>query len=307
MRIEDVALAHAYAPISMHVRYRQSRRRRRACWPRIGYQDRGRQPAGQDKQQAGCRPADRDVGFAVTAGDGDAGRCTCDQPLPGAGQPGVGGVKMQALAVSAQVLRLCAGRVGPTPGRSRPLRKNARLARPQLAAGRDVDLAPKSYNSQQPHRLDNRKRLLACLPGRRPWLCTDAQSSRVRSSGPISRCRASRPRSSRAAHPGPRRQVLQYLRRDLRRPGRDRSEDPAADPIARTVMPRDGYAPHEQSARTGCSSTANGICDRYWASMSAITTATARTSPASNDHPTTTARRARRRTCRYSGGRCSAA
>jgi hypothetical protein len=29
-RIEDVVLAHAYAPISMHIRYRQSRRRRRA-------------------------------------------------------------------------------------------------------------------------------------------------------------------------------------------------------------------------------------------------------------------------------------
>jgi Homeodomain-like domain len=65
-------------------------------------------------------------------------------------------------------------------------------------------------------------------------------------------------------------------------------------PLARTVMPRDGYAPHEQSAPTGCSSTANGICDRCWASMPAITTATARTSPASNDDPTTTAKRARR-------------
>ena len=76
----------------------------------------GRQPAGQDKQQAGCRPADRDVGFAVAIGDGDAGRCTRDQPLAGAGQPGVGGVKMQALAVSAQVLRLRAGRAGGAGG-----------------------------------------------------------------------------------------------------------------------------------------------------------------------------------------------
>ena len=76
----------------------------------------GRQPAGQDKQQAGCGPADRDVGFAVATGDGDAGRCTGDQPLAGAGQSGVGGVKMQALAVSAQVLRLCTGRVGGAPG-----------------------------------------------------------------------------------------------------------------------------------------------------------------------------------------------
>ena len=59
-------------------------------------------------------------------------------------------------------------------------------------------------------------------------------------------------------------------------------------------MPRDGCAADEQSAPTGCSSTANGTCDRYWASTPAITTATARTSPASNDHPTTTAKRARR-------------
>ena len=84
-----------------------------ACLPRISIPGSGgRQPAGQDKQQAGCRPADRDVGFAVAMLDGDAGRCTCDQPLAGAGQPGVGGVEMQALAVSAQVLRLCTGRVG---------------------------------------------------------------------------------------------------------------------------------------------------------------------------------------------------
>lgn len=76
----------------------------------------GRQPAGQDKQQAGCRPADRDVGFAVAMLDGDAGRHTCDQPLAGAGQSRVGGVKMQALAVSAQVPRLCTGRVGGAPG-----------------------------------------------------------------------------------------------------------------------------------------------------------------------------------------------
>ena len=103
-------------------------------------------------------------------------------------------------------------------------------------------------------------------------------------------------------HPGPRRQVRHYLRRDLRRPGRDRSEDSAADP-SRTVMPRDGCAPHEQSAPTGCSSSANGTCDRYWVSTPAVTTATARTSPASNDHPTMTAKRARRWTCRSSGGR----
>ena len=68
-------------------------------------------------------------------------------------------------------------------------------------------------------------------------------------------------------------------------------------------MPRDGCAPHEQSAPTGCSSSANGTCDRYWVSTPAVTTATARTSPASNDHPTMTAKRARRWTRRSSGGR----
>ena len=39
----------------------------------------------------------------------------------------------------------------------------------------------------------------------------------------------------------------------------------------------------------------------------ALTTGTARTSPASNDHPTTTTRPARHWTCRSSGERCSAA
>ena len=36
-------------------------------------------------------------------------------------------------------------------------------------------------------------------------------------------------------------------------------------------MPRDGYAAHELSALTGCSSTANGTCGQSWASMPAIT------------------------------------
>jgi len=53
-------------------------------------------------------------------------------------------------------------------------------------------------------------------------------------------------------------------------------------------------APHEPSAPTGCSSTANGTCGQSWASTPTITMGTARTSPASNDHPTTTAKRARR-------------
>jgi hypothetical protein len=71
----------------------------------------------------------------------------------------------------------------------------------------------------------------------------------------------------------------------------------------RTVMPRDGYEPHEASARTGCSSTANGTCARFWASTPAITTGTARTSLASNDRPTTMTRPARRWSCRSSGER----
>jgi hypothetical protein len=76
---------------------------------------------------------------------------------------------------------------------------------------------------------------------------------------------------------------------------------------ARTVSPRGGYGPHELSAPTGCSFTASGICDRCWASMPAITTATARTSPASNDHPTGMTKSAFCWTCRSSSGRCSAA
>ena len=74
----------------------------------------GRQPAGQDEQQPGCGTADGDVGFAVAAGDRDAGRCPGDQPLTGTGQSGAGGVKMQALAVSARVL--CPGRIRGAPG-----------------------------------------------------------------------------------------------------------------------------------------------------------------------------------------------
>jgi putative transposase len=66
---------------------------------------------------------------------------------------------------------------------------------------------------------------------------------------------------------------------------RDDGQDPAAEP-ARTVMSRDGYAPCEPSALTGCSSTANGTCDQSSASTPPITTGTARTSPASNDRLT---------------------
>jgi hypothetical protein len=47
------------------------------------------------------------------------------------------------------------------------------------------------------------------------------------------------------------------------------------------------YAAHVASAPTGCSSTANGTCSPSFASTSAITTGTGRTSPAGSDHPTT--------------------
>ena len=50
-------------------------------------------------------------------------------------------------------------------------------------------------------------------------------------------------------------------------------------------MPRDGYAPHEASAPTGCSSTANGTRARSWESTAAITTGIARTNPASKRPP----------------------
>jgi len=73
---------------------------------------------------------------------------------------------------------------------------------------------------------------------------------------------------------------------------------------ARTVMPRDGYAQHEPSAPTGCSSTTNDTCSQSSASTPPITTGIARTSPASNDHPTKITNPAFRWTCQSSGGRC---
>ena len=72
----------------------------------------------------------------------------------------------------------------------------------------------------------------------------------------------------------------------------------------RIVTPRGGYAPREPSAPTGCSFTVNGTCCQSLASTSAITTGTARTSPASNGRPTTTTKPAFRWTCRFSDGRC---
>jgi len=59
-------------------------------------------------------------------------------------------------------------------------------------------------------------------------------------------------------------------------------------PLARTVSPGDGYAPHEPNAPTGCSSTANGTFDRPSVNTPAITTGTGLTSPAGSDHPTRT-------------------
>ena len=52
---------------------------------------------------------------------------------------------------------------------------------------------------------------------------------------------------------------------------------------------------------------ANGTFYRSWASTPGITTSTGRISPASNDHPTTTAGPTFRWTCRSSGGKYSAA
>jgi hypothetical protein len=63
---------------------------------------------------------------------------------------------------------------------------------------------------------------------------------------------------------------------------------------ARTAMPSGGCEPHAPSGPTGCSSTTNGTCRRSPENTPAITTVTARTSPASNDRPTTT----RRSSCR---------
>jgi hypothetical protein len=78
-------------------------------------------------------------------------------------------------------------------------------------------------------------------------------------------------------------------------------------PRGRTVTRKDGSARHQPSAPTGCSSTGNGTFGQSWASTPVTTTGTGRTSPASNDRPAETTKPAFRRTCRFSGGRCSAA
>jgi hypothetical protein len=75
----------------------------------------------------------------------------------------------------------------------------------------------------------------------------------------------------------------------------------------RAVRHGGGYAPHEPSARTGGSSTANRTCGQSSESTRGITTGTARTSPAGDDYPIMTARPASRWTCRSSGARRLAA
>ena len=89
--------------------------------------------------------------------------------------------------------------------------------------------------------------------------------------------------------------------------GRDGSEDPAADSsrelLCREMGTHRTSRVHRPDAHLRRTAPAVGAA----ASTPAITTGTARTSPASNDHPTTTARPARRWTRRSSGGRCSAA
>jgi hypothetical protein len=77
----------------------------------------GRDPAGQDEEQAGGWAADRDVGLDVAGLHGDAGWRAGDQPLPCLlqaclRQAGVGGVEVQGLAVAAQLAG--PGRVGGT-------------------------------------------------------------------------------------------------------------------------------------------------------------------------------------------------
>ena len=67
------------------------------------------------------------------------------------------------------------------------------------------------------------------------------------------------------------------------------------------------YAAHAANAPARSSSTANGTFYQSWTTTSPITTATARTNPASNDHPTTTTKSPFRSTCRGSGGARSSA
>jgi putative transposase len=78
-------------------------------------------------------------------------------------------------------------------------------------------------------------------------------------------------------------------------------------PRTPSVNYADRWVRTARTERTGCSSTANGTCGRSWTTTPAITTGTARISPASSDRATTMTRPARRWTCQSSGARCSAA
>ena len=161
----------------------------RECFPG----SRGREAACQCQQQAGSGSADGDVGFAVAALDGDAGRGPRDQPLAGAGQPGVGGLEVQALAISAQFPSRASRASGDE---AEPFAR-----RPRRGLGPDRRLARRRVGrrpgARRPHGRGDAPRSWpgACrsssTPGRRQ------QPRRLRSPGP-------RPRSARwRAAPGP--------------------------------------------------------------------------------------------------------
>jgi hypothetical protein len=108
-------------------------------------------------------------------------------------------------------------------------------------------------------------------------------------------------------HPGPRRQVHQCVRQHLRCPGGEDSKEPAAD-ATRELLCRE-MDTHSTSRvhrpDPGLRRTAPSISPQPV--RPSLQTSTGPTSPASNDHPTTTTRPALRWTCRFTGARCSAA
>jgi len=106
--------------------------------------------------------------------------------------------------------------------------------------------------------------------------------------------------------PGPRRQVHRCLRRDLRWRGRDDGQDPAAEPAREPLCREMGTHRASRVHRPDAHLRANGTCDQSSASTPPITTGTARTSPANNDHTTRTVKSAHRWTCQSSDAKCSA-